>query len=334
MQRSRGRIEKSMDKNRICELLQIKHPILQGGMLRLADAELAAAVSDAGALGILSPYAGMEESGDPPENLRCQIRKMRELTKASFGVNVPLDLPMSGLLINVLLEEHVPVAVTAAGSPKLYSDLLHSEGILVLHVVSSVAHAKSAESCKADAVIAEGAEAAGHIGRDELSLASLIPQVVDAVSVPVIAAGGIADGRGMAAALALGADAVQLGTRFIATEECRAHGNYKSAIVKARAEDTIVTRRSTIPMRSLKNEFTLKLAEMEKAGASADSIQDFIGRGRARRAQIEGDLANGDAYAGSSAGLVREILPAAVVVENLVKGCAEAERRIHRSRIY
>ncbi len=303
-------------------------------MLWLADAELAAAVSNAGALGVISPYAGMEKSADPPENLRRQIQKTRKLTKMPFGVNIPLDLPTSGLLINVVLEERVEIAVTSAGSPQLYSDLLFSAGVRVLHVIGSVAHAQLAESCKVDALIAEGAEAGGRIGRDELSLASLVPQVVDAVSIPVIAAGGIADGRGMAAAFALGADGVQLATRFIATEECLAHRNYKSAIVNGRDDDTLVTRRGIIPTRSLKNEFALKLAKMEKTGASVESTLEFIGRGRARMAQIEGDIANGDVYAGSSAGSVKEILPAAEVVENLVKGCMEAERRMQRCLVF
>jgi enoyl-[acyl-carrier protein] reductase II len=181
--------------------------------------------------------------------------------------------------------------------------------------------ARLAESCGVDAVVAEGVEAGGRIGRDEMSLMSLIPLVAGAVSVPVIAAGGIVDGRGLAAAFALGADGVQLGTRFVATEECIAHPNYKQAIVDARDSDTIVTRRATVPTRSLKYGFARELAVLEKSGTPAESIQKFVGRGRARKAQIDGDLENGDAYAGSSAGLIKEILPAAVVLENLIKTC-------------
>ncbi len=275
-------------------------------MLWLANAELAAAVSNAGALGVISPYAGMEEDGDPLENLRLQIRRTRLLTDKPFGINIPLDLPSSGLLLDVLLQENAKIAVTAAGSPKLFTELLHTAQILVLHVVSSVNQALSAESCGVDSVIAEGVEAAGRLGRDELPLFSLIPQVADAVSVPVIAAGGIVDGRGMAAAFALGADAVQLGTRFVATDECVAHPNYKHAIVEARDTGTIVTQRESVPARML------------KSGFGAAGRPALTGRSRTRKAQIDGDLANGDAYAGSSAGLIKEILPAALVVQNLV----------------
>jgi enoyl-[acyl-carrier protein] reductase II len=297
---------------RVCGLLGIQYPILQGGMLWLATSGLAAAVSNAGALGIVSPYAGMEEDGDPPMNLRLQIRQARERTDKPFGVNIPLDLPTSGLLMDVLLEEKAPIVVTAAGSPRIFTELLHSARIRVLHVISSVHQARSAEYCGVDAVIAEGSEAAGRLGRDELSLFSLIPQVADAVCVPVIASGGIADGRGMAAAFALGADGVQLGTRFVAAKECIAHPNYKQAILEAQDADTLVTRLGPVPARNLKSKF------------KADSLRGSSGRSRARKAQIEGDLANGDAYAGSSAGLIREILPAAVIVENLKKSCGLA----------
>jgi enoyl-[acyl-carrier protein] reductase II len=300
-------------------LFGIDYPILQGGMLWLASAELVSAVSNAGALGVLSPYAGMAENGDPLQNLRLQIQRTKDRTSKPFGVNVPLDLPAGGLLIDILLQEQVKIAITAAGDPKLYIELLHSSGIRVAHVVSSVLQARRAEARGVDAVIAEGMEAGGRIGRDELSLMSLVPLVADAVSIPVIAAGGIVDGRGLAAAFALGADGVQLGSRFVATEECIAHPNYKQAIVDARDSDTIVTRRASVPTRSLKYGFARELAVLEKSGAPAESIQKFVGRGRARKAQIEGDLEKGDAYAGSSVGLIHEILPAAEVLESLIK---------------
>jgi enoyl-[acyl-carrier protein] reductase II len=288
-------------------------------MLWLATAELAASVSNAGALGIISPHAGMDENGDPLENLRFQINQTRSLTDKPFGVNIPLDLPASGLLLDVLLREGVKIAITSAGSPALYTELLHSAGIRVAHVISSASQARNSESEHVDAVIAEGVEAGGRIGRDALPLFSLLPQIVDAVSVPVIAAGGIADGRGMTAAFALGADGVQLGTRFIAVEECIAHRNYKQAIIAAGDSDTIVTSHGRIPVRSLKSSFSMKLAAMEESGAPAESIQKYIGHGRARKAQIDGDLAEGDAYAGASVGLIKEILPAAAVIENLMK---------------
>lgn len=269
--------------NRIPDLLGVKYPILQGGMLRLADAALAASVSNAGALGTISPYAGMTEGREPLASLRLQIRKTRQLTERPFAVNVPLDLPASGLMIDLLVQENLKIVVTAAGSPRLFTELLHSAGIRVLHVISSVSQAQFAESCGVDALIAEGVEAGGRIGRDELPLFSLIPQVADSVSIPVIAAGGIADGRGMAAAWALGAEGVQLGTRFIATEECPAHPKYKKAIIEAGDADTVVTGRGVAPARRLKSALT-----------------------------------EGEGYAGSSAGLIKTVIPAARVIEELV----------------
>ena len=274
----------------------------------IAGAELAAAVSNAGALGIVSPYAGMEEDGDPQQNLRLLIQRTRRLTDQPFGVNIPLDLPMSGLLMDVLLREGVTIAVTAAGNPQLYTELLLSAGMQVIHVISSVRQAQLAESCHVTALIAEGVEAAGRLGRGEIPLVSLIPQVVDAVSIPVVAAGGIVDSRGMGAAFALGAEAVQLGTRFVASEECLAHRNYKQAIVDAGEDGTHVKRQDAIPAR------VLQCGKPPGKGSAAS------GRSRSRIAQIEGDLENGDAYAGSSAGLIREVLPAAAIVDSLAEG--------------
>jgi len=277
-------------------------------MLWLAGAELAAAVSNAGALGIISPYAGMEEDGDPQKNLRLLIRRTRQLTDQPFGVNIPLDLQMSGLLMDSLLQEDVKIAVTAAGNPQLYSELLHSAGIQVVHVISSTHQAKLAQSCHVVAVIAEGVEAAGRLGREAIPLFPLIPQVVDAVSIPVIAAGGIADVRGMGAALALGAEGVQVGTRFVASEECLAHRNYKQAIVDAGEDGTEVRRQGAI------------LARILKPAQCSGEKRTSSGRSRSRIAQVEGDLENGDAYAGASVGLIREVLPAAAIVESLAAG--------------
>jgi enoyl-[acyl-carrier protein] reductase II len=307
-----------MKRTRICYLLKIDYPILQGGMLWLATAELAAAVSNAGALGMISPFAGMERNGDPLENLRLQIARTRKLTKKPFGINIPLDLGQSGILIDTILKEKVNIVVTAAGDPHHYTEVLRKEGIKVLHVVSTAKQAQSAESCKADAVIVEGVEAAAHLGFDEIPLFSLIPQVADVVSIPVIAAGGIADARGVVAAFALGAEGVQLGTRFVAVEENIAHSKYKQAILNAEDTDTAITCRKLLPTRSLKTEFTRRLLELEESGASASDIRNFLGYSRARTGQIEGDLENGEAYSGASAGLIKEILPAAEVVQRLV----------------
>jgi enoyl-[acyl-carrier protein] reductase II len=317
-----------MKKTRICYLLRIDYPILQGGMLWLATAELAAAVSNAGALGVISPYAGMERHGDPSENLRLQIARAKNLTKRSFGINIPLDLDQSGILIDTVLKEKVKIVVTAAGDPHHYTEVLRKEGVKVLHVVSTAKQAQSAESCKADAVIVEGAEAAGHLGFDEIPLFSLIPQVADVVSIPVIAAGGIADARGVAAAFALGAEGVQLGTRFVAVEENIAHSKYKQAILNADDTDTAITCRRLLPTRSVKTEFTRRLLELEESGASAVDIRNFLGYSRARTGQIEGDLENGEAYSGASAGLVKEILPAAEVVHRLVEDYQKVIKKI------
>ena len=317
-----------MKRTRLCYLLKIDYPILQGGMLWLATAELAAAVSNAGALGMVSPHAGMEKHGDPSENLRLQIAAVRKLTKKPFGINIPLDLNRSGILIDTVLKERVNIVVTAAGDPHLYTEVLRREGVKVLHVVSTVKQAQSAESCKVDAVIVEGVEAAAHLGFDEIPLFSLIPQVTDAVSIPVIAAGGIADARGVVAAFALGAEGVQLGTRFVAVEENIAHSKYKQAILNAGDTDTAITCRKLLPTRSVKTEFTRRLLELEESGATATDIRSFLGYGRARTGQIEGDLENGEAYSGTSAGLIKDVLPAADVVHRLVEEYQKVVKKI------
>jgi enoyl-[acyl-carrier protein] reductase II len=317
-----------MKRTRICYLLKIDYPILQGGMLWLATAELAAAVSNAGALGMISPYAGMEKHGDPLENLRLQIAAARKLTKKPFGINIPLDLEQSGILIDTILKERVSIVAMAAGDPHLYTEVLRKEGVKVLHVVSTVKQAQSAESCKVDALIVEGVEAAAHLGFDEIPLFSLIPQVADVVSVPVIAAGGIADARGVVAAFALGAEGVQLGTRFVAVEENIAHSKYKQAVLDAGDTDTPVTCRKLLPTRSLKTGFTRRLLELEESGASTNDIRGSLGYSRARTGQIEGDLENGEAYAGVSAGLIKEILPAAMVIQRLVEDYQKVIKKI------
>ena len=297
-------------------------------MLWLADARLAASVSNAGALGVISPLAGMERHGDSAENLRLQITQARQLTKKPFGVNIPLDLPYAGILIDTLLKEEVGIVITAAGNPALYTELLRHNGITVIHVASSVKQAQNAEACNVDAVVVEGVEAGGHIGFDELPLFSLLPQAVDAVSIPVIVAGGIVDARGCAAALSLGAEGVQLGTRFVVVEENVAHLRYKQAIIDAHDTDTVITCRKLLPTRSLRTEFTQKILELEDSGASANDIREFLGHSRARRGQLEGDLAEGEAYCGASAGLIKEILPVASVIRELVEGFREIIDRL------
>ncbi len=297
-------------------------------MLWLADAELAAAVSNSGALGIISPLAGMEVHGDSSENLSLQITKTRKLTEKPFGVNIPLDLGEAGLLIDVVLKEKVKILITSAGSPTHYTELLRQNGSTVMHVVSSVKQAQRAESCEVDAVIVEGAEAAGHIGFDELPSFSLIPQVTDVLSIPVIAAGGIVDARGVVAALSLGAEGVQMGTRFVAVEENIASISYKKAIVEAGDTDTVVTCRRLLPTRSLKTEFSRRLLDLEQTGASAGDMRNFLGYSRARKGQLEGDLTHGEAYCGASAGLIKEIIPVAAVVQEIVAGYKAVVQRL------
>jgi enoyl-[acyl-carrier protein] reductase II len=307
-------------RTRICDLLGIEYPIIQGGMTWIANAELAAAVSNAGALGIVSPNAGMKLEGNVVEHLRSQIRKAQSLTDRPFGVNLPLQIPEIKELIDVLMAEGVKVVTTSAGSPALYTGVLKEGGVKVLQVVASVRHALSAERHGVDAVVAEGYEAGGHNGFDELPTMVLIPQVVDAVSIPVVAAGGIADVRGFVAALALGAEGVQMGTCFVATSECVAHQNFKDGIVNANDTGTVITGRKLGPARILKNEFASKILEMESKGATPEELLVFIGIARSRTGELDGDMIDGEAYCGAIAGVIKEIVGAGDVVRRIVEG--------------
>ncbi len=309
-----------MQRTRICDLLGIEYPIIQGGMTWIANAELAAAVSNAGALGLVSPNAGMKLDGNVVEHLRGEIRKAKSLTDKPFGVNLAVRIPEMKELIDVIIEEGIKVVTTAAGDPALYTPLLKEGGSKVLHVVASVSHAQGAERSGVDAVIAEGYEAGGHNGFDELPTMVLVPQVVDAVHIPVVAAGGIADARGFAAALALGAEGVQMGTRFVATHECVAHPNLKEGIVKATDTGTVVTGWKLGPARVLKGEFVSKLLEVESEGASPEELLVFLGIGRSRTGELDGDMIDGEAYCGAIAGMIKEIISAADVVKSLVEG--------------
>jgi enoyl-[acyl-carrier protein] reductase II len=317
-----------MKRTRVCDLLGIEHPIIQGGMLWIATAELASAVSNAGGLGVLSPFAGMEKDGDPSENLKRQISKIRDLTQRPFGVNIPLYLRQSGILVDVLLKEEIGIVITSGGDPGLYSEVLHQKGRKLLHTVSSVRQAQKAEFCAVDALVVEGVEAGAYVGFDEIPLFSLIPQIADVVRVPIVAAGGIADARGVVAAFALGAEGVQLGTRFVAVQENIASSNFKQAIVEAKDTDTVITCRRLLPTRSLRTEFTKSLLELEASGASVEVIRDFLGFSRARKGQLEGDLANGEAHCGSSVGLIKEVLPTATVIRRLVEGYQQIIKKI------
>ena len=317
-----------MKKTELCQLLGIDYPVLQGGMTWIAGAELAAAVSGAGGLGTISPNAGMRLEDDLVSNLRQQVRRAKGLTARPFSVNLVVHIPDIDSLIAVLVKEQVRVVTTAAGDPRRYTPRLKEAGLLVLHLVSSVGQALNAERAGVDAVIAEGCEAGGHNGFDELSTLVLVPQVADAVGIPVVAAGGIADARGLVAALALGADGVQLGTRFVATRECIAHRDYKQAIVAAGDTGTSVTARNLSPTRGLKTAFAGSVAELDRRGATADELLAFIGIARSRTGQLEGRLDEGEAYAGAACGLIRDIAGAGELIESMVAGYGRIAARM------
>lgn len=292
-------------------LLGIEYPILQGGMAWVAEYHLAAAVSQAGGLGIIGA------ANAPAEWVRDQIRKTKELTDKPFGVNVMLMSLCAEDVAHVVAEEGVAVVTTGAGNPEKYMDLWKNKNIKVIPVVASVALAKRMERSGADAVVAEGCESGGHVG--ESTTMALVPQVVDAVTIPVIAAGGIADGRGIAAALMLGAKGVQMGTRFVVTKECQVHENYKEKVIRAKDIDTRVTGRSTgHPVRTLRNEMTKKYLELEGKGASLEELE-YLTLGALRKAVQEGDVKNGSVMSGQIAGLVKEEKTCQELIESLVK---------------
>ena len=306
-------------KTRVTEAIGLEKPIFQGGMAWISEHKLAAAVSNAGGLGIISAMNA------PADYLRKEIRACRELTDKPFGVNVMLMSPHVAEVAQVLLEEHVPVITTGAGMPDKYMKEWVPAGIKVVPVVPSVAIARRVERFGATAVIAEGGESGGHIG--EMSTMALVPQVVDAVSIPVIAAGGIADGRGMAAAFMLGAEGVQMGTRFLCAEECVAHENYKEKVLKARDIDTIVTgRRLGHPVRALKNPFTNEFAKLEYDASKTNEEVEQFGVGALRRAAVEGDEKQGSFLCGQIAGLVKQIEPAAAIIDDVMSGAEKLLR--------
>lgn len=309
-----------MIKTQICDLLGIKYPIIQGGMAWVATAELAAAVSNAGGLGIIGCGAA------PRDVIKNEISKIKKLTGKPFGVNVMLLSPYVNEIIELLCEEKVPVVTTGAGNPGKYMSKFKEIGTKVIPVVPSVALGKRMEKIGADAIIVEGTEAGGHIG--ELTTMSLVPQVVDQVNIPVIAAGGIADGRALIAALALGAKGVQIGTRFVCTDECQAHENYKNAIIKSSDRDAVVTGRSTgHPVRSLRNKFTKNLLELEKQNTDLEIIEKF-GVGMLRNAVINGDVENGSVMAGQISGLIKDIKSCEAVIQDIMKEAEEVRNSI------
>jgi len=309
-------------ETRLTRLLGIRYPIIQAGMVWAAGGTLAAAVSEAGGLGLIG--AGSMK----PDLLRHHVRRARTLTGRPLGVNIPLARPDAEELIQATVSEGISLVVTSSGHPAKFTARLKEAGCIVIHVVAAVKHALKAVQAGCDAVVAEGFEAGGHNGVDEITTLALIPQVVDAVEIPVIAAGGIADGRGMAAALALGADGVQVGTRFAATVESSAHENYKQAIVAAGDGDTILTMKALMPVRLIKTPFAFRAQEAERRGAGSDELKALLGKSRERAGIFDGDLQEGMFEAGQSSGLVRAVIPAAEVVREMMRAYYATKQRL------
>jgi len=307
---------------RITELFGIRYPIIQAGMVWTAGYKLAVAVSTAGGLGMIG-------SGSmKPDLLREHNRKARSATAAPLAVNIPLMRKDAEDLVRATVEEGIRIVFTSSGHPLKFTAFLKEQGCTVVHVVAAVKHARKAVDAGCDAVVAEGFEAGGHNGVDEITTLALVPQVADAVQVPVVAAGGIADGRGMAAALSLGAEGVQVGTRFAATFESSAHENYKKAVVGTGDGDTVLTLRKITPVRMIKTPFARKAVEAERNGASREELEALLGSSRERMGIFEGNIDEGEMEAGQSSGLVKEILPAAEVVRRMMAEYDAAKRRL------
>lgn len=297
-------------KTRLTEILGLKYPVIQGGMAWVAESHLASEVSKAGGLGLIAAASA------PAEWVREQIREVRKHTNCPFGVNIMMISPNADDVAKIVVEEKVPVVTTGAGTPEKYMAMWKEAGIKVIPVVASVAMAKRMERCGADAIVAEGTEAGGHIGENTTMV--LVPQIADAVQIPVIAAGGIADGRGMAAAFMLGAEGIQMGTRFVATVEAEVHENYKQCITKAKDIDSRVTGRATgHPVRALRNKMTTEYIRLEKEGASFEELEHLT-LGSLRKAVVDGDVKEGSVMAGQIAGLIADIKPCKEAIESIV----------------
>lgn len=296
----------------IKQLFNIKYPIVQGGMIWCSGWELASAVSNAGGLGLIG-------SGSMyPEILREHIKKCKQATNNPFGVNVPLLYPNIEEHIKIIIEEGVKIVFTSAGNPKTWTNHLKQHGITVVHVVSNVKFATKCQEAGVDAIVAEGFEAGGHNGREETTTLVLIPQVKNAITIPLIAAGGIGSGRAMAAAFALGAQGVQIGSRFVTTQESSAHINFKNAIVEAKEGDTQLSLKQLTPVRLLKNPFFEKVNELEKKGASAEELAALLGRGRAKKGMFEGNLTEGELEIGQVSGGIDKIQSVKEVIDEII----------------
>lgn len=299
-------------QNNITKLFNIKYPIIQGGMIWVSGWKLASAVSNAGGLGLIG--AGSMY----PNVLREHIQKCKKATNNPFGVNVPMLYPQIDEIINIIIEEGVKIVFTSAGNPKTWTNFLKEKGITVVHVVSSVKFALKAESAGVDAVVCEGFEAGGHNGREETTTFTLIPMVKEQVKIPVIAAGGIGTGRGMLAAMVLGADGVQIGSRFAATKESSAHEAFKQVIINVKDGDTKLTLKELAPVRLVKNKFFNDVQELYAKNPSVENLKELLGRARAKKGMFEGDLDEGELEIGQVAGLIHEIKSAKEVVEDIL----------------
>ncbi len=300
-------------KNRITDLFGINFPIVQAGMVWTSGWRLASAVSNAGGLGLIG-------SGSMyPDVLREHIRKCKAATNKPFGVNIPILYADIDKHIEIVMEEGVKIIFTSAGNPKTWTGVLKEKGITVVHVVSSSKFAKKAEEAGCDAVVAEGFEAGGHNGREETTTFVLLPLVRQAVSIPVLGAGGIATGRQMLAAMVLGADGVQVGSRFVASEEASVHNNFKKAVLDATEGGTLLSLKQVVPVRLMKNRFFLEVEEAEKRGADVQELAALLGRGRAKKGMFEGDIENGELEIGQVSAMLHDILPAGKIVEQMWK---------------
>lgn len=309
-------------KNRITQLFGIQYPIIQAGMIWCSGWELASAVSNAGGLGIIG--AGSMY----PEILRGQIQKCKAATDKPFGVNVPLLYPDLDKHIQIIIEEKVPVVFTSAGNPKTWTKHFHDHGVKVVHVVSSSKFAKKVEDAGCDAVVCEGFEAGGHNGREETTTFVLIPQVRAATNLPLIAAGGIATGKGMLAAMVLGAEGVQMGTRFVASAESSAHENFKNAVVNLQEGDTLLSMKKVVPVRLIKNDFQKRIQEAEERGATKEELEQILGRARAKKGMYEGDMSEGELEIGQIASFVKEVKPAAEIVREVWNEFLQAKQEV------
>ncbi|MDO4161062.1 MAG: nitronate monooxygenase [Prevotellaceae bacterium] len=313
-----------MNKNRITELFGIEYPIIQGGMVWCSGWRLASAVSNAGGLGLLG--AGSMH----PETLVEHIRKMKEATDKPWGINVPLMYPEIDKLMGIIIDEGVKIVFTSAGSPKKFTSMLHDAGIKVAHVVSSSKFAVKCEEAGVDAIVAEGFEAGGHNGREETTTMTLIPQVRKATSLPLIAAGGIGSGESLFAAMALGAEGVQIGTLFALTEESSASDAFKQRCISLAEGDTMLCLKKIAPTRLIKNSLYKKVAEAEDRGATADELREIIGKAASKRGIFEDDIENGEAEIGQIASAIKEVLPVTDVMKSLVNGFDETKKRMCR----